>query len=55
MTNDDDEERGRLEVAKAKWANRLVSPQTLKVILATGVWITNILRLVIDLVKLFKT
>lgn len=55
MINDNDEERGRLEVEKAKWASRLVSPQTLKIILATGVWIAKVLRLAIELVKLFKT
>lgn len=56
MTTDNDEECGRLKVEKTpKWASRLVSPWTLKVILAVGPWIAKILRLSIELVKLFKT
>jgi hypothetical protein len=56
MTSDDDEERGRLSVEKKpKWANRLVNPKTLKVILAVGPWIAKILRFAIELVNLFKT
>ena len=56
MNTDNDEERGRLSVEKRpKWANPLVNPQTLKVILAVGPWIAKILRLAIELVKLFKT
>jgi len=52
---DDDKERGRLILEnKPKWASRLVTPQTLKVILTAGPWIANILRLAIELVKLFK-
>ena len=52
----DDEERGRLKVEKRpKWVSRLVTPQTLKVILAMGPWVAKILRLSIELVKLFKT
>lgn len=56
MNTDDDEECGRLKVEKKlKWASRLVNPATLKVILAVGPWIAKILRLIIELVKLFKT
>lgn len=56
MTTDDDEECGRIKVEKKpKWASRLVTPRTLKVILAVGPWIAKILRLAIELVKLFKT
>lgn len=56
MITDNDKECGRLIVKKKpKWASRLVSPRTLKVILAIGPWIAKILRLVIELVKLFKT
>lgn len=52
---DDDKERGRLILEnRPKWASRLVSPQTLKVVLAAGPWIAKILRLAIELVKLFK-
>ena len=52
---DDDKERGRLKLEnKPRWANRLVNPQTLKVILAVGPWIAKILRLTIELVQLFK-
>ncbi len=56
MTVDDDEERGRLiEANKLKRKGLLANPQTLKVILAVGPWIAKILRLAIELVKLFKT
>lgn len=55
LHRDDDKERGRLSSEnKPKWASSLVSPQTLKVILAVGPWIAKILRLAIELVKLFK-
>lgn len=55
MTIDDDEERGRLsDENKPKRRSLLVSPWTLKVILAVGPWIAKILRLAIELVKLFK-
>lgn len=56
MTNEDDKECGRKEVAKKpKWATRLVTPQTLKTMLAAGPWIAKILRLAIELAKLLKT
>ena len=56
MTIGSDEERGRLKVKKKpKWASRLVTPQTLKVLLAMGPWVAKILRLSIELAKLFKT
>ncbi len=52
---DDDKERGRLSLKnRPKWASHLVSPQTLKVVLTAGPWITKILHLVLELVKLFK-
>jgi hypothetical protein len=52
---DDDKERGQLKPEnKSKWANHLVNPQMLKVILTVGPWIAKILRLAIELVKLFK-
>lgn len=52
---DDDKERGRLNLEnRPKWASRLVNPQTLKAILTVGPWIAKILRLAIELVKLFK-
>jgi hypothetical protein len=52
---DNDKERGQLKPEnKLKWANHLVNPQTLKVILTVGPWIAKILRLAIELVKLFK-
>ena len=56
MTIGDDEERGRLsDENKPKRRSLWVNPQTLKVILAAGPWIAKILRLAIELVKLFKT
>jgi hypothetical protein len=56
METDDDEERGRLiEANKPKRKSLLVNPQTLKFILAMGPWVTKILHLIIELVKLFKT
>lgn len=55
LSRDYDKERGRLSAKnKPKWATLMVNPQTLKVILAVGPWITKILRLTIELVKLFK-
>lgn len=55
MNTDNDKERGRFGEKKLTWASRLVNPQTLKVMLAVGPWIAKILRLAIELVKLFKT
>ncbi|BDI61801.1 hypothetical protein [Qipengyuania nanhaisediminis] len=56
MTIDNDKERGRLiEANKPKRKSLLVNPQVLKVILAAGPWIAKILRLAIELVKLFKS
>jgi hypothetical protein len=56
MTHRDyDKERGRLKPeSKPKWDSQLVNPRTLRVILTVGPWIANILRLIIELVKLFK-
>lgn len=55
LHRDDDKERGRLSAEnRPMWATRLVNPQTLRVILAVGPWIAKILRLAIELVKLFK-
>lgn len=52
---DDDKERGRLKPEnRRKWASRLVNPKTLKVILTVGPWVAKILRLFIELVRLFK-
>ena len=52
---DNDKERGRLNAEdKPKRGSRLVNPQVLKAILTVGPWIAKILRLVIELVKLFK-
>jgi hypothetical protein len=53
-TKDHDKERGRLSSARPKWASRLVSPRTLKVMLTIGPMVAKILRLGIELVKLFK-
>lgn len=56
METDDDEERGRfIEANKPKRKSLLVNPQTLKLILAMGSWVTKILHLIIELVRLFKT
>lgn len=56
MSIDDDEERGRLnDESRPKRRSLLVNPLTLKVMLAVGPWIAKILRLTIELVKLFKT
>lgn len=56
MTIGDDEERGRLsDENRPKRRSLLVNPRTLKVMLAVGPWIAKILRLAIELVKLFKT
>jgi hypothetical protein len=52
---DDDKERGRLNLEnRPKRASLLVNRKTLKVILTAGPWILKILRLAIELVKLFK-
>lgn len=52
---DNDTDRGRLSSEKKpKWASRLVNPLTLKAILTMGPWMAKILRLAIELVKLFK-
>lgn len=52
---DFDDECGRLTPEKKqKRKSRLVNPQTLKVILTIGPWVAKILRLLIELVKLFK-
>lgn len=52
---DHDGERRRLmPEKKPKRASLLVNPQTLKVILAIGPWAVKIVRLLIELVKLFK-
>ncbi|HEX8366148.1 MAG TPA: hypothetical protein VF603_12785 [Allosphingosinicella sp.] len=53
-TKDHDKERGRLSSDKPKWASRLVTPRMLKAILAIGPMVAKILRLGIELVKLFK-
>lgn len=53
--DDPDEERGRLSSEEApKRKRRLVNPLTLKVILTIGPVLAKILRLVLELVKLFK-
>lgn len=55
MTIDDDEERGRLsEASKPKRKSRLVSPQMVQLVFTVGPWVAQILRLIIELVKLFK-
>jgi hypothetical protein len=53
--DDDDGERERLKLEnkRRRW-KPLVSPTTLKAILAVGPTLAKILRLVIELVKLFK-
>ena len=52
---DDDKERGRLNLEnKRKRASCFVNPHMLKAILTIGPWIAKILRLIIELVKLFK-
>jgi hypothetical protein len=54
-TKDDDTDRGRLSLEKKpNWASRLVNPLTLKAILTMGPWMAKVLRLLIELVKLFK-
>lgn len=53
--DDPDEERGRLSSEEGpKRKRRLVNPLTLKVILTIGPVVAKILRLVLELVKLFK-
>lgn len=55
MNRDFDEERRRLSSkSERKWAKPLVSPEVLRAILAIGPVVTKVLRLLIDLVKLFK-
>lgn len=50
-----DEERRRLKSKKKlKWAGWMVRPLTLKVVLTTGPMVARALRLVIELVKLFR-
>lgn len=52
---DPDEERGQLSSEKKpRRKSRLVNPFTLKVILTIGPMVAKILRLGIELVKLFK-
>ena len=51
---DDDKERGRLNSERRKRGSLLVNPTTLKVILTVGPWLAKVLRLGIELVKLFK-
>lgn len=51
---DPDKERGRLNSERQKRGSPWVNPTTLKVILAVGPWVAKILRLGIELVKLFK-
>lgn len=52
---DDDKERGRLNSEnRPKWASHLVTPRTLKVVMTVGPWFAQILRLAIEIVKLFK-
>lgn len=53
--HEDDKERGRLSSEnKAKWGRSIVNPRTLKLVLSMGPWIVKILRLIVELVKLFK-
>ena len=54
MILDDDEERGRLNSKKRKRMRLLVNPLMLKVILTVAPWVAKILRLGMELVKLFK-
>jgi hypothetical protein len=55
MNNRDrDGERGRLSSKKKRRRRLLVNPSTLKVILAIGPWLAKIVKLAIELVKLFK-
>lgn len=55
IERDRDGERRRLTPKKQQmWAKPLVSPQTLKVILAIGPGLAKGLQLLIELVKLFK-
>lgn len=56
MSNDDDMERGRLiDEKEKKRKSLLVSPQTLKVILAVGPLAAKLLHLIIDMINLFKS
>jgi hypothetical protein len=54
FVEDHDKERGRLNSKGRKRLSLLVNPLTLKVILAVAPWVAKILRLGIELVKLFK-
>lgn len=55
MKNQDfDGERRRLNLTEREKGSLLVNPKTLKAILAIGPWAVKILRLVIELVKLFR-
>jgi hypothetical protein len=51
---DRDGERGRLSSKKKRRGRLLVNPSTLKVILAVGPWLAKIVKLAIELVRLFK-
>ena len=52
---DHEEDRRRLSSeSKRKWTKALASPGVLKAILTIGPVVTKVLRLLIDLVKLFK-
>ena len=54
-TKDHDKERGRFSSGeRPRRKSRLVTPLTLKVMLAIGPMVAKILRLGIELVKLFK-
>ena len=53
MKTDYDKERGRSST-RLKRKHLLVNPLTLKAILTIAPWVANILRLGIELVKLFK-
>lgn len=53
IREDPDKERGRLSSGRKK-VGWFVNPTTLKAILAIGSWVAKVLRLGIELVKLFK-
>lgn len=50
----DRERRQFLTKSKRKRGSFFVNPKTLKMILTAGPWIAKIIRLLIELVKLFK-
>lgn len=50
----DRERRQFLTKSKHKRGSFFVNPKTLKMILTAGPWIAKIIRLLIELVKLFK-